>query len=340
MKKILSVLLIICTIFTMAGCQSNLTDISSVLVEGLAEELKDVDITEIIEDLDEDLKDIDPTEITEDNQPTVTNEPVDEENTVEEIFKNEALSVHFIDVGQADAILIDFGSNGVLIDAGNNADADLVVNYLKAQGIEKLDVVIGTHPHEDHIGGLDVVIDTFPVDRVIIPEKMHTTKTFESLLDSILNKGLIVSSSVQDETFVVNGVSFHILAPNDELLADSELNNSSVVVKMSYGEADFLFTGDAENEVAEFIDSFYSREFLDVDVLKVPHHGSSSSMEFIEISNPEYAVIMIGTGNKYGHPNSETIDLLNSNNVTYYETSKEGDIIFLVDENGLIRKGE
>lgn len=206
----------------------------------------------------------------------------------------------------------------MLIDAGNNDDSDLVVNYLRAQGISKLDYVVGTHPHEDHIGGLDVAINTFDIGNVILPKISHTTKTYKDVLLSIKNKGLKVTTATGGKTFDLGNAKCEIVAPNGSDYED--LNNYSVVMKVTYGNNSFLFTGDAEDvSENEMLSKGYD---LKADLLKVGHHGSHSSTtpQFLKAVSPKYAVISVGTGNKYGHPTQETLSKLNNAGIQVYRT--------------------
>jgi len=238
----------------------------------------------------------------------------------------EILEVHFIDVGQGDAILIKTVDCAMLIDAGENQSASVVVDYLKSQNIAKLDYVIGTHPHVDHIGGLDTVINSFPVDKVILSGATHTTNTFEDLLDSIENSQLTITKAVVGDRYQLGPASFLVLSPVSSDYND--LNDSSVVIKLTYGDTSFLLTGDAgtlsENEILQ------SGFNLTADVLKLGHHGSydSTSIEFLEAVNPSYAVISVGADNEYGHPHFETLRKMVNYNILTYRTDKQGSIIF------------
>lgn len=248
------------------------------------------------------------------------------------------LKVHFIDVGQADSILIQAptGEN-MLIDAGNNTDSDLIVNYLKTQGVNKLDYVIGTHPHEDHIGGLDVAINTFEIGKVIMPKASTTTKTFEDVLNAIKSKNLKITTPVSGDTFDLGQAKCTILAPNSNTY--EELNNYSVVLKLEYGNTAFLFTGDAEDiSENEMINKGYN---LSADVLKVGHHGSNTSTteSFLKAVSPKYAVISVGKDNKYGHPDNEVLERLANANIQVYRTDEVGTILVTSDgENITIDK--
>ncbi len=242
------------------------------------------------------------------------------------------LKVHFIDVGQADSILAQLptGQN-ILIDVGNNADADLVVNYLRRQGVKQLDHVIGTHPHEDHIGGLDVVIKTFDTGKVYLPRVSHNTKTYEDVLMAIKNKGLKVTEAKTGvELDAVSGVDAVFLAPGKS--SYDGLNNYSAVLKLTYGSTSFLFTGDAEAESEQemLLSSWQNPK---ADVLKVGHHGSHSSTTatFLDIVSPDYAVISVGKDNDYGHPHAETMAKLAAAGVQVFRTDQQGTIMATSD---------
>ncbi len=242
--------------------------------------------------------------------------------------------VHYIDVGQGDSILVQSGEEYMLIDGGKNVAADTVVNYLKSQNVKKLKYVIGTHPHEDHIGGLDDVIDTFDVENVIMPNVTHNTKSFEDVLDSIMNKGLTITPAVSGERYALGDAELLILAPNGDGYKD--LNDYSVVARVQYGNTSFMFTGDAEGiSEKEMIDVYGSS--LRTDVLKLGHHGSTTSTtnDFLELVNPSVAVITVGKDNTYGHPHKEIIERLEKNNIRIYRTDLDGNILATSDGNSV-----
>lgn len=241
------------------------------------------------------------------------------------------LKVHYIDVGQADSILIQSPSGKImLIDAGNNADGDSVVAYLKKQGVKKVDILVGTHPHEDHIGGMDNVVRNFDIGSIYMPKASSTTKTFEDLLNAIKSKDLKVTTAAGGMNINFDSsVKTEILAPNG--VSYKDLNNYSPVIKMTFGNTSFLFTGDAEDiSEQEMLSKKYN---LKADVLKVGHHGSSSSTTsaFIKAVSPKYAIISVGAGNDYGHPNLDTINRLNNSGIKVYRTDESGTIIVTSD---------
>ena len=237
--------------------------------------------------------------------------------------------MHFIDVGQGDSILAESDGHYMLIDAGENDQAGTVISYLKAQGVTKLDYVIGTHPHSDHIGGLDKVIDTFPVDKVILPPVEHTTKTFEDVLDSIASRGLKITKPTPGDSYDLGDASFTILSPVKDY--GSDLNNWSVGVRLTYGDNSFVMCGDAENQAEE--DIIKNGAVLKADVLKAGHHGSSTSTSdaFLKKVSPSWVVIQCGKGNSYGHPHKETMEKLKKAGCQVLRTDEEGTITAFSD---------
>lgn len=238
------------------------------------------------------------------------------------------LRVDFLNVGQADCALLSTNGHYMVIDGGNNGDADTILSYLEGQGVEKLDAVVGTHPHEDHIGSLDAIINHFDVDAVYMPKIMHTSKTFEDVLDAVANKGLKIKSPSPGDTIDFSGLEIEVLGPQREY---KDFNNNSIVLKVNAGETAFLFTGDAE-ETAEK-DILQADYDLQADVLKVGHHGSStsSSQAFLQAVKPKYAVISVGVGNSYHHPEEEALQRLQSIGAEIYRTDLQGNIVCTTD---------
>ena len=243
------------------------------------------------------------------------------------------MQVHFIDVGQGDSILVECDGEYMLIDAGENSMGQLVTDYIKNRGITKLNYVIGTHPHSDHIGGLDTVIESMNIDKVIMPDKSTNTKTFEDVLTAIKNKGLKVTAAAAGDTYKIGGGEFTILSPDRDY--GEELNNWSVAVKLSYDNTNFILTGDLEKEAERSLCS--SNIDLKADVLKLGHHGSSTSCseEFLKAVAPAYAVISCGKDNSYGHPHNETMDNLKKYDIVVYRTDIQGTVTAVSDGNNV-----
>ncbi|MEY8355209.1 ComEC/Rec2 family competence protein [Lachnospiraceae bacterium 54-53] len=247
------------------------------------------------------------------------------------------LKVHFIDVGQGDSTLAEKDGRFMLIDAGEQDQAETVVSYLKAQGVRKLDYVIGTHPHSDHIGGLEAVIREFDVDKVILPEKEHTTKTFERLLDAVADKNLKITLPRVGDSYKLGDASFRIIAPNRDY--GDNLNNWSVGIRLAYGTTGFVLCGDAEKEAEE--DMAANGLDLNADVLKLSHHGSStsSSEQFMDLVDPEYAVISCGRNNDYGHPHKEVMEMLKKRGIKVLRTDQMGTVVAVSDGSGVTFPG-
>ncbi|AEB77445.1 MBL fold metallo-hydrolase [Clostridium botulinum C/D] len=239
------------------------------------------------------------------------------------------LKVHYIDVGQADSILVQQDGHNMLIDAGNNEDDKLVVDYLKKQGVKKLDYVIGTHPHEDHIGGLDKVIDNFDVDTLLMSKKIANTKTFKDVVTSAQKKNLKITEPVIGTNYNLGKATFTILAPKDKTYQGT--NNYSIVQKLRFGNKSFIFTGDAE-AISE-MEMVNANLDLQADVLKVGHHGSKTStcQAFLDKVNPTYAVISCGKDNKYHHPNQSTMNRLKAKGTKVYRTDESGSVVVTSD---------
>ena len=241
---------------------------------------------------------------------------------------NGSLIVSFIDVGQADCILLRQADDVMLIDAGNNEDGALVVDYLKSLDIDKINYVIGTHAHEDHIGGLDNVIYNFNIEKLFMPKVATTTKTFEDVLDAVKTKGLKISTPNIGDEFDLGKAKVKVLYIDNNA---KDLNDTSIVVHVYYGENSYLFMGDASTKVEkELLD-----EDIKADVLKVGHHGSqySSNLDFLKTVAPKYAIISVGDKNIYDHPKATTLEKLESVNAEIYQTSELGTITTVSDGN-------
>ena len=213
---------------------------------------------------------------------------------------------------------------------GNNDDGDLVVNYLKQKGVTKLDYVIGTHAHEDHIGGMDDVIKNFDEEKILFPKVTATTKTFEDFVNAVKSKNKKLYAPKSGETFEFANSSFEVLAPNSQNYDSA--NNYSIVIKLKYKNKAFLFMGDAEKiSEDEILQKGYD---VKSDLIKIGHHGSSTSTSdsFIKKVNPNYAVICVGKNNSYNHPKKTVMDRLKKYNIKVYRTDEQGTIT--VDSDG------
>ena len=237
------------------------------------------------------------------------------------------LQVHFIDVGQGDSILIDLGTTEVLIDAGEKSPG--VTDYLKKYVDGDLEVMVATHPHSDHIGGLLKVLDEFTVDNIWVNGDTATSKTYTDFMTKATGEGAQMHEARRGDTIVAGALTFHVLNPVDPLFDNT--NDNSIVLELSYGIIDFLFEGDAEVDAES---SMISAGVLsDIDILKVGHHCSrtASSPAFLNIIKPEVAVYMAGVGNVYGHPHQESLTALQNVGAAIYGTDINGSIVISTD---------
>ena len=225
------------------------------------------------------------------------------------------LQVHWLDVGQADAILIQAPEKTVLIDSGDVGMGEDTYQQLMKFGVEKIDLWIGTHAHADHIGGIQYIMERLPVEEIILsdlPDSLvPTTKVYMGMLEEIEKQGKTITPARAGDTYDLGGGAvLTILGPTRDY---DNLNDTSVMSRLDFGETSFLFSGDAETPVEE-------------DVLDVAHHGSdtSSSMEWLQAVDPQYGVISVGTGNSYGHPSSQTLQRLDSLGIQVYRTDLNG----------------
>lgn len=240
----------------------------------------------------------------------------------------EDTQVHFIDVGQGDSSLILSGGEAILIDAGPNGNEKNLVSYLKSLGINQLKLVVATHPHEDHIGGIDAVLRDIGADEILISDNIHTTQTYTDMLDAIDETGtkLTIANPGDKYTFST-GATLSVLSPYPDDKFDN-LNDYSIATRLQAGENSVLFTGDIESPAEKSL--LLSNQFLKSDIIKSPHHGSttSSTLAFMRIVNPNIAIISCGENNKYGHPHQEILDLYKNNNIDVRRTDQEGTIIY------------
>ena len=260
-------------------------------------------------------------------KPPATQPPATKPPVVEPPFRG-SFSVHFIDVGQADCALLECNGEYALIDGGNTDDTELVKDYLEEQGVDELSLVVGTHHHEDHIGGLPGVLNTYPTDTVWSTPATFYNGYVNAFLLSAQNQSQLVYPT-PGTTYTLGGATLTLLGPVRSGYDD--VNDDSLVIMAQYGTTRFLFTGDME-QIAE-TDLLDSGADLKADVLKVGHHGSysSTSYRFLREVAPTYAVISAGSGNEYGHPHDSTLSKLKNADVIIYRTDQMCSIVATSD---------
>lgn len=250
---------------------------------------------------------------------------------------NSDLQVHYIDVGQGDCILLENGDDTLLIDCGEINEDNTVKAYLDKQGITQIDYMIATHPHSDHMGCMDKIVETYDIGEIILPHlddsDIPTTKYFERFMNAVESKGYSITEAETGRKFSVGDTECEIIAPCSDDYGNA--NNYSVGIIVHHGENSFIFTGDAEKLAEKEI--IESGRLEDIDVYKVGHHGSdtSSSEEFLEIIKPDIAVISCGMGNKYGHPCDVTLEKLSKYTEKVYRTDISGTVVITSDGQNL-----
>ncbi len=247
--------------------------------------------------------------------------------------ENNDFSVHFIDVGQGDCTLVMSGDKALLIDAGENGHETEVLNYLRSMKIDKLDYIIATHQHSDHIGGLPEVLEEFDADNIIMPRltkaQTPTNSTYTAFLKALQKTNAKIISAKPGLKYSLGEAEFEILGPVTD---DCEnINSMSAVTKITFGETSFLVTGDAEKD--EELEIIENGANLDCDVLRVGHHGSttSSCKDFLDAITPEICVISCGANNDYGHPHDKVMKRLDNYTDEIYRTDICGSIVMTSD---------
>jgi competence protein ComEC len=233
------------------------------------------------------------------------------------------LAVYFIDVGQADSSLVICDGAAMLIDGGNAADSDLIYAFLKNYDVSHLDYIVGTHAHEDHIGGLAGALNYATVDTAYCPVTEHDSEVFSDFVTYLEKQSKSITVPIPGDIFKLGGSYVEIIAP---IKPSDNINDTSIVLRLTYGEISFLFTGDCEREEeADILDAGYD---VSADVLKVGHHGSetSTSYPFLREIMPQYAVISCGRNNSYGHPDDDTLSRLRDADTVLYRTDMQGTI--------------
>lgn len=258
------------------------------------------------------------------NQNVIAKEPTFSKEDVTDEF----LKIYFLDVGQADSTLIINNNQTMLIDAGNNEDGNLIVEFIKSLGIEKIDYLVGTHAHEDHIGGMDDIINNFNIGTVYLPyttEKTTTTKTFEDVLDSLIAKKLSITTANIGDKFTLGNTNCEIMYVDNSEPEDT--NDQSICIRLEFKNESFLFMGDASGKVEK------ARNWPQTNVLKVAHHGSktSTSKEFLKQVKPQIAIISVGKDNSYKHPSEQVLERLESIKAKIYRTDELGTILLISD---------
>lgn len=251
-------------------------------------------------------------------------------NTTLNTARDATLCVLVIDVGQAESILVTMSTGEtMLIDAGEDSGADAILEELDARGIERIDVLVATHPHSDHIGGMRSVIARYGIGMVYLPDMTSESQAYENLIDIIEEKNIPVTEACSGESFSLGAARCTIISPGAD--DDIDANNESVVIYLDYLNTECLFTGDMEEKAEQIV---LDRDLMvDADILKVAHHGSytGTSEDFLSAVSPDYAVISCGEDNSYGHPHKQTLDLLSQYGLTPYRTDLLGDILFTSD---------
>ena len=241
------------------------------------------------------------------------------------------LVIHFIDVDQADGMLLIVGDTTVMIDGGNTPTSQDVLEYLKRFGVDQIDLMVNTHPHGDHLGGLPTVLNNIPTDKIWCADSTYDTYLYKSFTQLVAQKNFNISHPEPGTVFAENGLTITVLGPVNSADTYTDLNDTSLVLMVQYGQRKFLFTGDMEAFAEkQLVDAGMS---LKADVLKVGHHGSysSTSQIFLDKVDPEYGVISCGRNNEYGHPHDAPMSRLNKAEVELYRTDLMGSVVLGTD---------
>lgn len=252
-------------------------------------------------------------------------------NSIENLLK-----IHYIDVGQGDAILIEYKSQNLLIDSGPNTSQDKLNKYLKKNNIKTINYLLATHPHEDHIGNMDFLIENFSVKTFLMPKVIYESSDFTNLIKSLKKNNLditIIDTTTEENINLGDNIQFEIFSSTTK---HENLNNYSPIIKLTHYDTSFLFTGDAEEEAETQV----LMKNIDSDVLKIGHHGSSTSstLPFLEKVKPDISIISCGINNDFNHPHKSTINNLKSINSQVYRTDEDGTIVLVSNGRTIIKK--
>lgn len=240
------------------------------------------------------------------------------------------MEIHIIDVGQGDAILIEYDDTAMLIDAGDAKYGSTVTDYLQNEEIDDLDYVIGTHPHADHIGGFKTVLTTYPIDMYIDNGESYSSKTYSTIMSMINSQNIAYNIANEGDSYTLSpGIAVQVLSSGDS----DDTNEASVVLKATYNDVDVLLMGDAGKDTESELLSENPTVLQDIEVIKIGHHGSysASSESFLRYTDPEIAVISVGESNDYGHPHDVTLNTLQNLGILAYRTDQSGTVIIQTD---------
>lgn len=317
-KATLAIILLFIMAVILSGCN---TDISKPEVGKVS---ADEPLTEQVVNEDQDVSE--ETQANQDDNADKNAKPA-EKTPAASKSNLSGMTVHFIEVGQADAALIQYDNYSILIDSGD-WNGNETVAYLKKQGVEKLDLIVGSHPHSDHIGQFDKVMENFKVDEAWMTGGVATTQVFERVITAIETKNVGYEEPRTGDTYEMGDLKIDILSPKS---ITGNLNDDSIVMKLTYGDVSFLFTGDAEKPAEAKMVS--SGSDLSATILKTGHHGSdtSTTQAFLDKVNPEVAIISVSEKSRYNHPNKTVLDRLNAFGLDLYATKTHGNIVINTD---------